>query len=114
MRAAVVGLGVVVVAVPLLPVVVMVMTMVPSVTAALVMVVVVLLLTGRVMLLPQLLLRLVMFVVYWGYAFGVLLLQKCNVISPKKRLSTPWQFCYCTLVGLALIWGVPLAVWSLL
>ena len=87
MRAAVVGLGVVVVAVPLLPVVVMVMTMVPSVTAALVMVVVVLLLlTGRVMLLPQLLLRLVMFVMYWGYAFGVLLLQKCNVISPKERL----------------------------
>ena len=30
------------------------------------------------------------------------------------QVYTPWQFRSCTLVGLALIWEVPLAVWLLL
>ena len=81
MRAAVVGLGVVVVAVPLLPVVVMVMTMVTP-AASVVMVMVVVLLTGRVMLLPQLLLRLMMLVMHWRLRCGLLLFCKC--VSIRK------------------------------
>ena len=85
MRAAVVGLGVVVVAVPLLPVVVMVMM--TMVTPAMVMVVVLLLLTGRVMLLPQLLLRLVMLVMHWRLRCGLLLLHRLIFNSQVTKES---------------------------